>query len=128
MGSCAIQFSNGLHVALQGRSNVEHLPGNFEAAASLRHPNLVAMLGTTCDKSSGTEYVVMEPVALGSLLDVINDEVIGTKDEATVVNILVDIVAGIRYMHSVKVPVVHCDIRAKNVLLDEKLTAKVSCR
>jgi serine/threonine protein kinase len=68
----------------------------------------------------------MEPMALGSLHDVLQDELLlAVNDVPTVVHILMNVVAGIRYLHGAKAPFVHCAIRAKNILLDEQLTAKV---
>lgn len=101
------------------------LPGNVTAAAELRHNNLVSMMGVTTDRATGNKYVVMECLALGSLRNILQDDHMSLRETAALLRIVQDTLSGISYLHGARQPFIHGDIRAKNILLDEKLTAKV---
>jgi serine/threonine protein kinase len=90
----------------------------------LKSKNLVAILGTTKNELTGIKYLVMESLALGTLRDLLRATAL---DTGTKLDIVTCIAAAIRSLHSAKPPFVHAAIRAKHVLLDEKLTAKVNC-
>lgn len=62
---------------------------------------------------------------LGSLHDLLHNESLTLEGE-TLHPILLDIARGIRFLHAAEPQVVHCDLKAQNVLVDSKLRAKVS--
>jgi len=108
-----------------GHTDYNWLPGNVTAAAELRHNNLVSMMGVTTDRATGNKYVVMECLALGSLRNILQDDHMSLRETAALLRIVQDTLSGISYLHGARQPFIHGDIRAKNILLDEKLTAKV---
>lgn len=92
--------------------------------SKLRHTNITTIMGAVVsDKSE--PMMVMEYMHLGSLHDLLHNESMVWDADVTV-HILQDIAKGIRFLHSSNPIVVQGDIKAANVLIDEKLRAKVS--
>ncbi|PIA50534.1 hypothetical protein AQUCO_01200003v1 [Aquilegia coerulea] len=104
-----------------------------EALKSVRHRNLVKLV-TSC---SSLDYKNMEFLALvyeylsnGSLEDWIKGK--KRKEDGHGLNIeerlsvAVDVACGLEYLHhDCEVPVVHCDLKPSNILLDRDMVAKV---
>ncbi|KAL5068829.1 hypothetical protein RYX36_019716 [Vicia faba] len=92
--------------------------------AKLRHPNLVAVMG--CCYDHGDRYIVYEFVANGPLDKWLHHIPRGGRslDWAMRMQIATTLAQGIAFLHDkVKPQVVHRDIRASNVLLDEEFGA-----
>ncbi|KAL4191820.1 hypothetical protein AMTRI_Chr06g190970 [Amborella trichopoda] len=92
--------------------------------ARLHHPNLVAVKG--CCYDHGDRYIVYEFVANGPLDRWLHHIPRGGRslDWAMRMRIATTIAQGIAFLHDkVKPHVVHRDIRATNVLLDEEFSA-----
>ncbi|EGD75741.1 TKL/DICTY4 protein kinase [Salpingoeca rosetta] len=90
----------------------------------LRHPCIATMLGAIMTKSR--EFLlVMEHLEHGSLYDFLRNDELPTPD-MFLLPIVKDIVSGMRYIHNLKPPVVHGDLKAKNVLVDGNFKAKVA--
>ncbi|XP_061354991.1 C-type lectin receptor-like tyrosine-protein kinase At1g52310 isoform X2 [Gastrolobium bilobum] len=92
--------------------------------ARLRHPNLVAVMG--CCYGHGDRYIVYEFVANGPLDKWLHHIPRGGRslDWAMRMKIAMTLAQGIAFLHDkVKPQVVHRDIRASNVLLDEEFGA-----
>lgn len=62
---------------------------------------------------------------LGSLFDLLHNESLTLEGEI-LHPILLDIARGIRFLHAAQPQVIHCDLKAQNILVDSKLRAKVS--
>ncbi|KAM6553348.1 hypothetical protein CsatB_014110 [Cannabis sativa] len=104
-----------------------------EALRNVRHRNLVRLI-TSC---SSIDYKKMDFLALvyeymcnGSLDDWIKRK--RTKENGDLLSLIerldvaIDVASGLDYMHhDCEIPVVHCDIKPSNILLDEDFTAKV---
>ncbi|EGD76817.1 TKL/DICTY4 protein kinase [Salpingoeca rosetta] len=90
----------------------------------LRHPCVATMLGATLTKS-GEVLLVMEYLEHGSLYDFLRNDKLPTPD-MFLLPIVKDIVSGMRYIHNLKPPVVHGDLKAKNVLVDGNFKAKIA--
>jgi len=90
--------------------------------ARLRHPCVTTVLGACLGKEP---RLVMELMAHGSLYDVLHNPSIELEDELAV-PILMDVASGMRFLHGFRPPVVHADLKAQNVLVDEKFRAKVA--
>ncbi|KAJ7958219.1 Receptor-like protein kinase [Quillaja saponaria] len=104
-----------------------------EALRNVRHRNIVRLI-TSC---SSVDFKNMEFLALvyeylsnGSLEDWIK----GKRKHANGdglnllerLNVVIDVVCALDYLHhDSEVPVVHCDLKPSNILLDEFMTAKV---
>ena len=104
-----------------------------EALRNVRHRNLVRLV-TSCSsidfKNIDFLALVYEYMSNGSLEDWIkgkkrkeNGDLLSLVDR---LNVAIDVASGLDYLnHDCEVPVVHCDIKPSNILLDEDLTAKV---
>ncbi|GAV59090.1 LOW QUALITY PROTEIN: Pkinase domain-containing protein, partial [Cephalotus follicularis] len=108
-----------------------------EAFKTLRHHNLVKVL-TTCSSVDyhGNDFkaLVYEYMVNGSLEDWLHPTVrINEVDEAPKnldflqrLTIAIDIACALEYLHHhCETPVVHCDLKPSNVLLDDEMTAHV---
>ncbi|KAJ9177986.1 hypothetical protein P3X46_009908 [Hevea brasiliensis] len=104
-----------------------------EALRSVRHRNLVKLI-TSCSsvdfKNEEFLALVYEFLGNGSLKDWIKGkrkkENGGGLNLVERLNVVIDIASAIDYLHhDCDVPVVHCDLKPSNILLDEDLTAKV---
>ncbi|TPX34369.1 hypothetical protein SmJEL517_g03003 [Synchytrium microbalum] len=96
---------------------VSALKGEVATLSKLRHPNIVKFYGVTLAKSGSPSYLVME--RLESSLD----RKILELDWPKRLQIAMDIVSGVAYIHANKV--LHRDLKSANILLDENLQAKV---
>ncbi|XP_058006605.1 probable LRR receptor-like serine/threonine-protein kinase At3g47570 [Hevea brasiliensis] len=106
-----------------------------EVLRNVRHRNLVKVL-TAC---SGVDYhgndfkaLVYEFMVNGSLDGWLHptlglDEVPRTLSVLQKLNVAIDIACALEYLqHHCGTPIVHCDIKPSNILLDEEMTAHVS--
>ncbi|CAI7850492.1 unnamed protein product [Closterium sp. NIES-54] len=92
------------------------------------HPNLVRLVGYCLDFSSVMErmeqIVIYEFMANGNLEQWIGPT---AKQHLSIwqrLEILIGIARGLEYLH--EFGIVHCDIKPANILLDEKLKAKIA--
>ena len=69
--------------------------------------------------------LVMELMANGSLYSIIHNDVL-PLDIELVASILSDAAKGLRYLHEAKPPVIHGDLKAMNILVDDRLTGKLA--
>jgi len=107
-----------------------------EALRNLRHRNLVKII-TACSSidNRGNDFkaIVFDFMPSGSLEGWLHDE---TNDDQTEqqkclnllqrVTILIDVANALDYLHwHGPVPVVHCDLKPSNVLLDSEMVARV---
>lgn len=104
-----------------------------EALKNVRHRNLVGLI-TTCSsidfKNMDFLALVYEFLSNGSLEDWIRGKKMKANGEALNIvdrlSLAIDVASALDYMHyDCEVPVVHCDIKPSNILLDEDLTAKI---
>ena len=68
--------------------------------------------------------LVMEYMENGSLYDLLRNESFFMGGEI-ILQILRDIAQGLRFLHSSKPPVLHGDLKARNILIDSRFRAKV---
>ncbi|XP_071913923.1 G-type lectin S-receptor-like serine/threonine-protein kinase LECRK4 [Coffea arabica] len=89
-----------------------------------RHKNLVRLLGFCAEGSK--RLLVYEYMSHGSLADLLF-RTKGRLDWNERVRIALDVARGICYLHQgCEAPIIHCDIKPQNILLDESWTAKIS--
>ncbi|KAK3701790.1 hypothetical protein QZH41_009800 [Actinostola sp. cb2023] len=96
--------------------------GEASVMTSLHHKNLVQLLGVSLDGSP--IYIVTEFCGKGSLIDYLRSRgrtVIGQKD---LVGFGRDVAAGLEYLEAKNL--VHRDVAARNVLIDDNASAKLS--
>ena len=68
--------------------------------------------------------LVMEYMAYGSLHDLLRNETMFLNGEM-ILQIARDLAQGLRYLHSSKPPVLHGDLKARNILVDSRFRAKI---
>ncbi|XP_024180095.2 G-type lectin S-receptor-like serine/threonine-protein kinase LECRK3 [Rosa chinensis] len=96
----------------------------MQAIGRTHHKNLVRLLGYSVEDSK--RLLVYEYMSNGSLADLLfKKEWHPAWDER--VRIAVDVARGLLYLHEeCKSPVIHCDIKPQNILMDEFWNAKIS--
>lgn len=105
----------------------KRITGEVKAMASLRHPNVLSLMGITekleWDHVSGPALVTrfMEN---GSLAGLLQPEC--PRPWALICRLLHELVLGMCYLHSLNPVLLHRDLKPSNVLLDPDLHAKVS--
>lgn len=89
----------------------------------LRHPNLVQLLGVELSETGTQPSLIFEllPLDLQSCL-----ERYPLVPKFVKSALLLDVARGLQYLHSMKSPVIHGRVNAKNVLLTASLEAKLS--
>ncbi|XP_050208664.1 probable LRR receptor-like serine/threonine-protein kinase At1g06840 [Mercurialis annua] len=91
----------------------------------LHHRNLVSLIGY-CDEE-GEQMLVYEYIPNGTLRDWLSGKATEKLTFAMRLKIALGSAKGIMYLHTeANPPVFHRDIKATNILLDSKLTAKVA--
>ncbi|WCJ39261.1 Leucine-rich receptor-like protein kinase family protein [Euphorbia peplus] len=104
-----------------------------EALKNVRHRNLVKLI-TSCSSVDfrNREFLalVYELLSNGSLEDWIKGD--RTKEDGEVLdlverlNVAIDVASAIDYLHNdCETPIIHCDLKPGNVLLNEDMTARV---
>ncbi|XP_022156205.1 probable LRR receptor-like serine/threonine-protein kinase At1g06840 isoform X2 [Momordica charantia] len=104
----------------------------IQLLSRLHHRNLVSLIGY-CDEE-GEQMLVYEFMPNGTLRDWLSGFGLSAKTTATVnlnflmrLQIALGSAKGILYLHTeANPPIYHRDIKARNILLDAKLTAKVA--
>ncbi|KAJ1552618.1 hypothetical protein HK405_010631, partial [Cladochytrium tenue] len=90
---------------------------------SLRHPNVIQVLGFGCEPPF-RPFLVTAFMPRGSLFDVIDDTDIPLP-AARRRAMLLDTAAGMAFLHACKPPVVHQDLKSLNVLVDEDFRCRI---
>ncbi|VVA39365.1 PREDICTED: G-type lectin S-receptor [Prunus dulcis] len=96
----------------------------MQAIGRTHHKNLVRLLGYSAEDSK--RLLVYEYMSNGSLADLLfRNEWKPTWSER--VTIALDVARGLLYLHEeCKAPIIHCDIKPQNILMDEFWNAKIS--
>ncbi|XP_031278713.1 G-type lectin S-receptor-like serine/threonine-protein kinase LECRK1 [Pistacia vera] len=88
------------------------------------HKNLVRLLGYCSEDSK--RLLVYEYMSNGSLADLLFHSEI-SPDWNERVKIALDVARGILYLHDeCEAPIIHCDIKPQNILIDDFWTARIS--
>ena len=100
--------------------------------SSIRHPNIVMFLGVGVDRSTNDEprHLVLELMERGSLHDEMYPGGVVPRQGPPMelhrlTSILMDVSRALVYLHSRDPPVLHLDLKPKNVLIDRSGTAKI---
>ena len=108
---------------------VEMLRREFRAMARVDHPNLVKILGVVIDDPTYS-CLLMEYAGRGSLRELLDDEATAIVGQPAVqLGITHDIASGMEYLHArTPVPMLHHDLKSRNVLLFRSLAAVASMK
>ncbi|MBA0748365.1 hypothetical protein Gogos_005202 [Gossypium gossypioides] len=97
----------------------------IELLSRVHHKNVVSLLGFCFER--GEQILVYEYVANGSLGDSLSGKSGIRLDWARRLKVALGAARGLAYLHELaNPPVIHRDVKATNILLDERLNAKVA--
>ncbi|VFR00313.1 unnamed protein product [Cuscuta campestris] len=125
------ELSSGLHVAVKRLSadafqGFREFRAEMETLGKIRHPNIVKMIGYC---SAGPDRVLIYELAMNGSLDqwlhptASESEPLTWETRAKIVK---GVARGLAYMHGLETPIIHRDIKASNVLLDEDFESKIA--
>jgi len=113
---------------IRGKDEYSKLKSDFitemRQLSKLRHPCITTVMGAVIGGCQEPK-LIMEHMQLGSLHDLLHNDSMAIEGEV-LLPILKDIVKGLRFLHSFNPPVIHGDLKARNILVDSKLRAKVA--
>ncbi|KAL5972681.1 hypothetical protein ACLOJK_039486 [Asimina triloba] len=129
-----LDTDDGLVVAvkvfdLQRRGSLKSFMAECEALRNIRHRNLVKIV-TSCSSMDmkGDEFkaLVFEFMPNGSLEDWLYGLRTRCLNLVQRLNIAIDVASALEYLHHhCQTPIVHCDLKPSNVLLDDDMCAHV---
>jgi len=99
----------------------------LDKLCALRHPKVTMFMGLSFKpgNSGGFPLLVTEYMPCGALKDVIANMSIDL-DLRIKMNLLKDCASGMMYLHLQSPPIIHRDLKASNMLLDDRFTLKIS--
>jgi serine/threonine protein kinase len=140
MGSWAGMGSKNVVEALRGHKslpagqtrkdvqNFKKLKADFmeemRHLSRLRHPCVTTVMGAVIEKGEDP-MLIMEYMDHGSLYDILHNETLVMEGEL-LLPILRDVSQGVRFLHSADPQVIHGDLKAANILVDNRFRAKVA--
>ncbi|KAK1933914.1 Serine/threonine-protein kinase TNNI3K [Phytophthora citrophthora] len=119
---------SGQLVAVKTMSDVETFVQEIKMAQSMSHPNVVQFIGVAWNYREDF-CCVMEYMGGGDLrglLDKYEEENRKTGFNSGKLTIALHVAHALAYLHSRDVPVLHRDLKSKNILLNEALGAKLT--
>ena len=109
-----------IHIAIFEQNTVDRLRREMTIMSQVRHPNLVRFIAAVLDRP--VEQLQSPPMIITELLDINLRE--AYKQRRVVpghhLSILHNIAYGLHYLHSLQQPIIHRDISAPNVLLQQQ--------
>ncbi|XP_072938297.1 tyrosine-protein kinase CSK isoform X2 [Epargyreus clarus] len=109
---------------LKDREAASKFRAEASVMASLKHENLVRLLGCVVFSSNGSTCIVTEHCAQGSLLDYLRSRGRHYVTQLNQINFAYDACCGMEYLERQRV--VHRDLAARNVLISAEGAAKVA--
>ncbi|KAL5097602.1 hypothetical protein RYX36_001929 [Vicia faba] len=121
---------NGQLIAVK-RAQKESIQGGLEFKTEIEllsrvhHKNLVSLIGFCFEQ--GEQILVYEYVVNGTLTDALSGKSGIRLDWIRRLKIALGVARGLDYLHEhANPPIIHRDVKSTNILLDERLNAKVS--
>jgi serine/threonine protein kinase len=105
------------------KMDIKSFLSEVEMLQGLRHKNIVLYMGVCIDNSG--YMIVTEYMERGSLFDLIHTEKRVEKIPLTqLIEMIKDIAEAMVFIHSKDI--LHCDLKSKNILVDENLNLKIA--
>ena len=104
-----------LHRSMLTRQSLRAFKEEFEMMLSLRHPNIVQLVGGSWDGESLSAMIVMERCTGGTLASALMDEKRDMPWFTVRLPILVGVARGLQYLHCQSPKVLHRDLKPENV-------------
>lgn len=101
----------------------EEFKAEMRILSRLRHPAITTVMGAVFTQSHDP-MLVMEYMEYGSLHDLLRNETMVLSGEI-VLQMARDLAQGMRFLHTSKPPILHGDLKARNILVDNKFRAKI---
>ncbi|OWZ20724.1 Protein kinase, partial [Phytophthora megakarya] len=119
---------NGQVVAVKTMADVDTFLTEIKMAGAMSHPNIVQFVGVAWnyreDFCCVMEY--MDGGDLRGLMDKYEEDKRTTGFDSAKIMIALHVAHALAYLHSRNVPVIHRDLKSKNILLNEALGAKLT--
>jgi multidrug efflux pump subunit AcrA (membrane-fusion protein) len=109
-----------IHTAILKQNTVERLRREINIMAQVRHPNLVRFIAAVLDGPA--ERLQAPPMIITELMDINLRQAYEEKRvvPAHYLTILRDVAYGLHHLHSLQQPIIHRDVSAPNVLLQQQ--------
>eukprot|EP01088_Endostelium_zonatum_P006110 TRINITY_DN18219_c0_g1_i1.p1 TRINITY_DN18219_c0_g1~~TRINITY_DN18219_c0_g1_i1.p1 ORF type:complete len:1174 (-),score=270.18 TRINITY_DN18219_c0_g1_i1:46-3567(-) len=91
--------------------------------STLRHPNILLFMGACCEP--GSLLIVTEVMPMGSVHDILRDKSIALTFRRKML-FAKDAALGVNWLHRFEPQFLHLDLKAANLLVDQKWTVKVA--
>ncbi|XP_050148380.1 probable LRR receptor-like serine/threonine-protein kinase At3g47570 isoform X2 [Malus sylvestris] len=123
-------LSNGMDVAvkvlnLQLEEAFKTFDSECEMLSNIRHRNLIKIINS-CNEV-GFKALVLNYMSNGSLERWLYSEKFCSLSILERLNIMIDVALALEYLHhGYPIPIVHCDLKPGNILLDENMVAHVA--
>ncbi|XP_047977473.1 wall-associated receptor kinase-like 14 [Salvia hispanica] len=125
------KLSNDKWVAIKRLKQRDHGPGDIQNVineikllSSVKHPNLVQLLGCSIERE---DILVYEFMPNGTLSQHLQGEKAGGLPWAVRLSIAAETARALSYLHhTLQPPIYHRDVKTSNILLDYNLSAKVA--
>ena len=119
----AVKKLQGIHLDLD-RIELE-FEREIEVMRAIRHPNIVLFLGGGRYHDDGCPFLVVEYMSRGSLTNILKNKGITLEDNLKL-RFTVDAAKGMRFLHNLRPPRVHRDLKSSNLLVSQQWLVKVA--
>ncbi|XP_042006518.1 wall-associated receptor kinase-like 14 isoform X3 [Salvia splendens] len=107
-----------------GQGDIQHVINEIKLLSSVKHPNLVQLLGCSIERE---DILVYEFMPNGTLSQHLQGEKAGGLPWPVRLNIAAETARALSYLHhTLQPPIYHRDVKTSNILLDYNLSAKVA--
>ena len=119
----AVKRLKGIH---QNLNRIElEFEREIEVMKTIRHPNIVLFLGGGRYHDDSCPFLVVEYMPRGSLVAILRNEEIDLEDSVKI-RFAIDAAKGMRFLHSLRPPRIHRDLKSGNLLVSRRWVVKVA--